>query len=120
MAHVSGPTSRLPGSLFTALLGQMCDEHDDRQSVRRVQGETDSFGAEYIDMCQECFDAYRNRDTTEERTGMCDWCKQSATDLRSRRDYDEGMSGPVYRVCGACVKRENDRLDAELVDLDFD
>lgn len=46
--------------------------------------------------------------------GRCDWCKGDATDLRDRRDYDEGMCGPVYSVCGACAKRHQDRINAEL------
>lgn len=97
----------------------MCDEHPDRAAVKRIQGETDSFGAEYSDACQECVDAFRNyRESDEARHGACDWCKSHATDLRPRRDFEEGMSGPVYQVCGACVRRENERLDEELADYD--
>lgn len=110
MAHVSGPCSTLPGSMHTLPAGSMCDDHEDRPAVRRIQGETDSFGAEYFDVCQECYDAFKNRDRTEDATGTCEWCKQSATDLRKRRDPDEGQAGPVYDVCGACVRRENERL----------
>jgi hypothetical protein len=106
--------------VFSVLVAATCDDHPDRPAVKRVQGETDSFGAEYIDMCQECLDAFRNRDTTEEQTGSCDWCGGSATDLRSRRDWEEGSSGPVYRVCGACVTKENKRMAEELDDYDFD
>lgn len=36
----------------------MCDDHPDRPATHRVQGETDSFGCEYIDWCQECHDKY--------------------------------------------------------------
>ena len=32
---------------------------------------------------------------------------------RPRRDYEEGMTGRVYDVCGACVKKQNERLAAE-------
>ncbi|MEL6236966.1 MAG: hypothetical protein AAFO57_00365 [Pseudomonadota bacterium] len=91
----------------------MCDQHQDRPAVTRVQGETDSFGAEYIDMCQECREEFK-RHKDEARHGPCDWCKTNATDLRPRRDFEEGMSGPVYQVCGACVRRENERLAKEL------
>lgn len=36
------------------------------------------------------------------------------SDLRPRRDFEEGLSGRVYEVCSACVKRENERLAEEL------
>jgi hypothetical protein len=97
----------------------MCDEHPDRLSYRRVQGETDSFGSEMHDMCQECYENYRKEmeaHRAEAATGVCDWCKAHATDLRDRRDYDEGMCGPVYRVCGPCVRRDNEAAQAELDD----
>lgn len=119
MADVTGPIRSLPGSAHHRVpAGAMCDEHDDRVAVARVQGETDSFGSEMYDMCQECWDAFKARDRTEERTGCCDWCHKSATDLRSHRDLDEGMSGPVYRVCGACIARETAALAEELEEME--
>lgn len=114
MADVTGPISTLPGSGHDMPDGTMCDQHPDRPAVARIQGETDSMGCELNDLCQECLDqekAYRK--SPEATHGMCDWCKKEATDLRPRRDYEEGMSGRVYDVCGACVKKENDELAAE-------
>jgi hypothetical protein len=116
VSEVTGPISTLAGALHAVPEGTMCDEHPDRPATRRVQGETDSFGCEMADMCDEChathkaaMAAYRE----EARSGMCEWCKSAATDLRDRRDSDEGLYGRVYRVCGACVKRENDRAQEE-------
>lgn len=97
----------------------MCDGHSEVSAVKRVQGETDSFGAELNDMCQACYDQHRaeiEAYRAEEATGTCDWCLSPATDLRKRRDFEEGMCGRVYDVCGACVKKENDRLREELDD----
>lgn len=122
MADVTGPISTLPGHTADAPQGQMCDDHPDRPAYRRVQGETDSFGSEQYDMCVECYDRHRTEMAAlreKERTGMCDWCKTHATDLRNRRDLNEGMCGPVYRVCGACIRLENEELQAEL-DGDYD
>jgi|GEM_PF-654994 len=113
MAHVIGPCSTLPGALHAVPEGTKCDDHPDRLAVKRVQGETDSFGAELNDMCDECYATMKSQ-LAEDRSGCCDWCKQHATDLRNKRDFEEGSCGPVYRVCGACVKRENDRLAEEL------
>lgn len=99
----------------------MCDDHPDRPAVARVQGETDSFGSELLDFCQECLDDYRNWARSPEATsGRCDWCKQEATDLRDTRDYEEGFYGPVYRVCDACRKRADDEARAELDAYDCD
>ena len=71
MADIS--TSRVPtrtGSLHKVPKGAMCDDHTDRPATRRVQGETDSFGCEYIDMCDECHDKLMTylQDNPPERT----------------------------------------------------
>lgn len=118
MTNVSGPTSTLPGSSRAAPVGMMCDYHQDRPAVRRVQGETDSFGAEYLDLCQECLDEIKKAEA-ESRIGRCDWCGKEATDLRPRRDIDEGMAGRVYDVCGECVRKENEQFRAELDERDY-
>lgn len=92
----------------------MCDFHPDRPAVARIQGETDSFGSELNDMCEQCLKAYRKvASSPEARMGRCDWCKSDATDLSYTRDIDEGMVGPVYRVCGPCRKKYYDDLKAE-------
>jgi hypothetical protein len=97
--------------------GMKCDKHPSRDAVARIQGETDSFGCEMNDYCQECLDEYRawknSPEAAEWRKGKCDWCKSEATDLRDARDFEEGMSGRVYRVCGACIKRQSDELKEE-------
>lgn len=112
MADVTGPISSLPGSGHSVPNGTMCDEHPDRPAVARVQGETDSFGCEMIDCCEECR-AEMLAAIRADREGTCDWCRRSATDLRDRRDYEEGMCGRVYRVCGACVAAADKRLEEE-------
>lgn len=112
MADVTGPISTLSGAVHSVPDGQKCDEHPERDAVARVQGETDSFGCEMHDMCQECLDAERawrnSPEASEWRKGTCEWCKNPADDLRDRRDYEEGNCGRVYRVCGACVKKDNE------------
>lgn len=90
----------------------MCDEHPNRLALARVQGETDSFGCEYNDLCLECVNEERAARLAD-REGECDWCKNRATDLYNRRDYEEGMGGRVYRVCGECIRAENKRLEEE-------
>lgn len=115
MGNVTGPISSLPGAMHAMPIGTMCDEHPDAPAVRRVQGETDSFGCEMYDMCQACLDGHlRYRASAESRSGMCDWCKAETTDLRNTRDYDEGMYGSVYRVCGKCLKSQDDAARQEL------
>ena len=121
MADVTGPIGSLPGSLHDHPNGARCDYHPDRPAIARYQGETDSFGSEMHDLCKECLAEFRAADRSPEaRTGRCDWCKEEATDLRNRRDYDEGMAGPVYRVCGDCVKRDEENLRAELAEYEDD
>lgn len=122
MADITGPISSLPGSSHAVPDGMECDYHPGVPAIARIQGETDSFGCEMEDICQQCIDqrrAYRcseagKAEELEWRTGRCDWCKEQVTDLRDARDYDEGLSGPVYRVCGPCIKRRNDDAEKDL------
>lgn len=112
MADVTGPISSLPGSLHKVPEGMMCDEHEDRPAVKRVQGETDSFGSEMMDMCQECFDAYEKACDEPQEPYPCDWCKVESDRLLPTRDIDEGSSGPVYQVCPACRQKQiKDAMD---------
>ena len=114
MAHVSGPTRSMPGSVHSINTETVCDYHPNRPAAARVQGETDSFGAEYFDLCKECrdkhFESIRNADTS----GQCDWCKNHAPKLFSHRDFEEGLCGRIYDVCQACIDRENSRVEEEL------
>lgn len=108
----SRPVSTMPGSMSAPPDGVTCDNHPDLQAVRRVQGETDSMGCEYHDLCETC--AAKARASAKAfRVGNCDWCKSQAEDLRPRRDFEEGLAGRLYDVCGNCVRKENDRLAAE-------
>lgn len=124
MADVTGPISTLSGASHSVPDGTMCDRHPRRKAVARIQGETDSFGSEMNDMCQECLDQHRaylkSPEAAEWRKGQCEWCKGDATDLRDARDFEEGMSGRVYRVCGGCIKKQSDRLAAEADDDGWD
>jgi hypothetical protein len=113
MGDITGPISSLPGSHHALPEGAMCDQHPKRKAIARIQGETDSFGCEMWDVCQQCLDEIR-KDRAESRTGTCDWCGSMVTDLRPARDYDEGMTGRLYDVCGACIKKRNDEASEEL------
>lgn len=106
MAHVSGPTSTLPGSLHKLPPGTMCDDHPTIAAYARVQGETDSMGAEYLDLCYTCYQKVKDQDSIQD--GTCEWCHNHSDKLRHHRDLDEGSCGPVYLVCPACIHRENE------------
>jgi hypothetical protein len=113
MADTTGPISTLPGAHYSVPAGAMCDDHPDRPATHRVQGETDSFGCELIDMCDECHSEWKAyRDTPQ--GGVCDWCGKHADKLRPRRDYDEGMCGRVYDVCVPCITRANQEAEEDL------
>jgi hypothetical protein len=114
MADVTGPISSLPGSTHDVPEGMKCDNHPDRDAVCRVQGETDSFGCEMWDLCEECLAEHRREMREADHSGTCDWCKQHKPRLRPRRDYEEGMYGRVYEVCDDCIKRENEEAEREL------
>lgn len=108
-----GPVSTLPGHI-TRLDGDSpvvpCDK-DDNPASTRIQGETDSFGAEYINLCEGCYRDYLERQKTADNSGVCDTCKKHADRVRAWRDPDEGSSGPVYYICDPCRKRFNEAYE---------
>ena len=114
MAHVSGPTSSMPNSKHSFPENTKCDDHPDRPAVSRRQGETDSFGAEYHDLCEECEEGWVNALQGAGRSGVCDWCGVFSQLLSNKRDLDEGMAGPIYKVCNSCTIKENDIASQEL------
>lgn len=75
-------------------------------ALYKLQGETDSFGAEYFYYCQSCLDktllAVREYEDQEE---YCEWCKKLAK-LKPVRDFEEGFHGPVYYVCSSCRRAQ--------------
>jgi len=80
----------------------------------RVQGETDSFGCEFIDLCKECAEKhYKAVREYRELERSCDWCRKLGK-LAPTRDYDEGSHGPVYEVCEPCWERQFVALQEEL------
>lgn len=116
----NGPVSSMPGSSHSFPPGTKCDDHPEVDAVKRVQGETDSFGCEYILMCQVCVDAFAKYRETEDTSGQCGWCKEHAERRLKRRDYDEGMGGPVYDVCIPCITKDNERAREELDEMKDD
>lgn len=107
MADISnGPVSTLPRSVQETPLKAKCDEHPDRDAVKRIQGETDSFGCEYLDMCQECYQAHIEESKNHDHSGCCDWCKQHSDRLYAHRNIEEGNYGRVYQVCSPCIDKE--------------
>lgn len=119
MADVTGPISTLPGALHGVPKGEVCDHHPSRKAVVRIQGETDSFGSEMHDLCDECARADRAA-AREPDIGTCDWCKTKDVARSPRRDIDEGMSGPVYYVCNPCRDKDEKRILDELASYGWD
>lgn len=110
MAGVSnGSVGGLPGHLLKLPAPCDCDDHPGVPAYRRVQGETDSFGCEYHDLCEECVNKVRS----QKIEGACDYCHADSEDLRHFRDYDEGSCGPVYRLCAPCITEAYDRINEE-------
>lgn len=109
----SGPVRTLPGSLHSLDNTDMCDEHDTVPAVKKVQGETDSFGCEFMFMCQKCYDDYKRKLNVADHSGICDWCKKSVDRVVPHRDIEEGASGRVYDVCLPCIELERARWREE-------
>lgn len=124
MADVIGPCPTLPGRAHPLPEGATCDtcEHERQITVaatHRIQGETDSMGAELNDMCDACYAAYKEEIANADTSGCCEWCSNFADKLVNRRDFEEGMSGRLYLVCAPCIKKENDAVNDELENSDW-
>lgn len=114
MAYNSGPIRTLPGSVYVTPPGYcMCDECDTQKAEYRLQGETDSFGAEFSDLCGACFEKALKRIAQQPMAGRCDYCKKDAPLLKPTRDPEESFCGPVYYVCEPCRAKQQARLARE-------
>lgn len=118
----SGPTRSLPGQAAIAENLVICDDHPDRLAVKRVVGEVDSFGCEYMHMCQQCYDEFKAHESAADTSGKCDWCKSHKQALTPHRDFEEGSCGRVYDVCGDCIDDERKRIEEEnrMNDMEMD
>lgn len=119
MADVTGPISTMPGSTHEVPEGMMCDDHPDRPAVKRVQGETDSYGSEMIDMCQECYDQHLE-EKKNPIIGTCDCCKATQVEVFPRRSFEEGPAGRIYDYCKGCMAKEAEYLQREFGSPDDD
>lgn len=113
MAHVPGQVVTIQQDEW----GTTCETHPDREAVKRICSEADSFGAEYMNFCQECWDNYqqglKEKEEDPEQWDTCRECKKKAPRLISYRDMDEGMHGPVYEHCEECHSKMNARIAEE-------
>ncbi len=108
MAGITGPISTLPGTKHKVPHGIKCDDCN-KPAIHRVQGETDSMGSEMWDYCDDCFN--KSKLAPIDNSGFCDWCKRDCEIVRNCRDHEEGLCGPVYRVCDDCVIKYNESMD---------
>lgn len=105
MADVTGPISTLPGVRHKVPEGMKCDNHPEVDAVVRIQGETDSFGAEFADLCAVCREEW-NKEEPWYKNHSCDWCHESTEGIQPTRDFEEGSAGPVYYVCSGCRAKQ--------------
>lgn len=108
MFDVTGPISTLPGSIHKlpqSSIPVVCDRCEKLATVR-VQGETDSFGAEMHDLCEQHVKEMRGEATI----GYCDFCHKQH-ELFPHRYWDEPR-GRVFWLCLPC------RKEARAIDFD--
>ena len=109
----------LPGELIKLNskfhpMANKCDNHPLVLATYRLCGESDSFGDEYLYMCDTCYNEYKiEKEKTNEDEHNCDWCNTLSI-LKPVRDPDEGSHGRVYYICNNCRIRMNERLKEEL------
>lgn len=90
--------------------------HHERPAVRRLCIEADSFGEDFINLCQECWDEHlQHKEDIKNDPDKWETCKcgNREPSLISYRDMDEGMHGPVYEHCSKCHEKMNARIAEE-------
>lgn len=97
--------------------GTHCYEHPEREATHRLCVEADSFGAEFYNMCDECFEEHKSQIKAKkedpDQWDTCPRCKTAVPQLSSYRDPDEGMHGRVYDACPKCVSKFWERYEEE-------
>lgn len=113
-----GPVSTMPGSASQIEFDEVCECGAPAQY--KVQGETDSFGCEYLFLCKGCL-AVMRAEAMKPREFCCDLCHERKTERPiNYRDYEEGASGRLYVICRAC-KNCCDAYDREMAEQqDYD
>lgn len=103
--------------------GTKCYTHPERDATHRLCTESDSFGSEYENMCDECHEDYKKakaaREEDPEQWETCK-CGNREPHLIHYRDMDEGMHGPVYEHCSVCHEKWNQRIADEYAFYDRD
>ena len=94
--------------------GTLCDSCQfagiETLATHRKLEEDTGWGKEYGYYCDSCYEKRQKKD----RSGQCEWCKKESDDLRWVKDYNEGMSEPMYRVCGRCDEAQQRAIESEL------
>ena len=113
--QVTGPVNTMPNSTHSVENGAMCDNHPNRVATTSKQGETDSFGSEIHELCDECEASWKAQ-ASKPYVGYCEFCTRQAyssaqwvqVEVFDYRDYEEGMNGPVYKVCKSHLDSMNE------------
>jgi len=97
------------------LEGYAPEEECGAQATHRVQGETDSFGAEYEYLCTLCFrkDQARMKHQADTLTGICESCnkEQKLREMSYVRPWDEPSI--VRHWCSSCCREEHKEIQKE-------
>ena len=119
-----GDWSKVKDQTHVSNDANFCEHRAKRPMTWRLQGETDSFGAEYWYYCDECAEEEKRRQQEyrkehENDEEECDWCGGMTPRkyIRNHRDFEEGSAGRVYRVCDTCINRETLQFLAEIENL---
>ena len=90
-----------------------CD-HCEKLATYVMQGETDSFGAEYHMLCDEHFKLRLDEiEKEKQKPKLCEWCNKEKVGCTMQRDITESH-GPLYQVCNECrVKNVNAFVEDE-------
>lgn len=105
----------LPGNRIKYSGNEFCEEClDSSRATWKLTGECDSFGCEYVFLCDKHLEEHDAAALVADTSGTCEWCKLEKEKLRPHRDIDEGSNGPVYNICSACIQKEAVELEEEL------
>ncbi len=96
---------------------EKCISHPERPATHRIKGEEDSFGCDWLDLCDECYKEVQEAQR-KPYPGKCDFCGKDKPNIGRMRDtLDEGLGGPGYWVCDECASAYHRAVHEELKEL---
>lgn len=106
------------GDVRSIRMGDECPcQYDacNEQATMEYLVEMDSMGADWLPLCEVHVVQFKaDVEAGGPTIAACEWCRTTEVEVFPFRDWEDGGNGPVYEVCNACIRKNNDAAHEEL------